>query len=46
MRLGKIDFPEPLLNSLRDKTLVVFAGAGFLWAHQPTSPTSRNLRRR
>ena len=28
MRIGGVDFPEPLLNALRDRWLVVFAGAG------------------
>ena len=28
MRIGGVDFPEPLLNALRDGRLVVFAGAG------------------
>ena len=28
MRIAKIDFPEPLLNALRNGELVVFAGAG------------------
>ena len=28
MRIRQIDFPEPLLNSLKDEKLVVFAGAG------------------
>ena len=28
MKIGGIDFPEPLLNALRDGELVVFAGAG------------------
>ncbi len=26
MRIGSVDFPEPLLNALRDGRLVVFAG--------------------
>ena len=26
MRIGGVDFPEPLLNALRDGRLVVFAG--------------------
>ena len=28
MRIGGVDFPDPLLNALRDGRLVVFAGAG------------------
>ena len=28
MRIKGVDFPEPLLNALRDGELVVFAGAG------------------
>ena len=28
MRIGGVEFPEPLLNALRDGRLVVFAGAG------------------
>ena len=28
MKIGGVDFPEPLLNALRDGKLVVFAGAG------------------
>ena len=28
MKLGKIDFPKPLLDALHDNELVVFAGAG------------------
>ena len=28
MKIGGVDFPEPVLNALRDGRLVVFAGAG------------------
>ena len=28
MKFGKVDFPKPLLDALRDNRLVVFAGAG------------------
>lgn len=28
MKFGKVDFPKPLLEALRDNKLVVFAGAG------------------
>ena len=28
MKIGGVDFPESLLNALRDGRLVVFAGAG------------------
>ena len=28
MRIGGVDFPEPLLNALRDRRLVVYAGVG------------------
>ena len=43
MRLGKIDFPEPLLNSLRDKTLVVFAGAGVSMGPPANLPDFKKL---
>ena len=28
MKIKGVDFPEPLLNALRDRRLVVFAGVG------------------
>ena len=28
MKIGDVDFPEPLLDPLQDGRLVVFAGAG------------------
>ena len=43
MRIGSADFPELLLNALRDGRLVVLTEAGAsLWGHRPICPVSRS----
>jgi hypothetical protein len=43
MRIGSTDFPEPLLNALRDGRLVVFAGAGVSMGPPANLPSFREL---
>ena len=43
MRIGGVDFPEPLLNALRDSRLVVFAGAGVSMGPPANLPGFREL---
>jgi len=43
MRIGSVDFPEPLLNALRDGRLVVFAGAGVSMGPPARLPSFRKL---
>lgn len=43
MRIGGVDFPEPLLNALRDGQLVVFAGAGVSMGAPARLPSFRKL---
>ena len=45
MRIGGVDFPEPLLNALRDGRLVVFAGAGVSMGPPACLPDFRELAR-
>ena len=45
MRIGGVDFPEPLLNALRDGRLVVFAGAGVSMGPPANLPGFRELAR-
>ena len=45
MRIGGVDFPEPLLNALRDGRLVVFAGAGVSMGPPANLPDFRELAR-
>ena len=45
MRIGGVDFPEPLLNALRDGRLVVFAGAGVSMGPPASLPDFRELAR-
>ena len=46
MRLGQIDFPEPLMAALRNRKLVVFAGAGVSMNSPSNLPDFKNLTRR
>ena len=43
MKIGGVDFPEPLLNALRDGKLVVFAGAGVSMGAPARLPSFRKL---
>ncbi len=43
MRISGVDFPEPLLNALRSKRLVVFAGAGVSMGQPASLPSFRRL---
>ena len=43
MRIGGVDFPEPLLNALRERQLVVFAGAGVSIGPPANMPGFREL---
>ena len=43
MRIGGVDFPEPLLNALREGRLVVFAGAGVSMGPPANLPGFREL---
>ena len=43
MKIGGVDFPEPLLNALRDGKLVVFAGAGVSMGPPARLPSFREL---
>ena len=43
MKISGIDFPEPLLDALRDGTLVVFAGAGVSMGEPANLPNFRDL---
>ena len=43
MKISGIDFPKPLLNALRDGTLVVFAGAGVSMGKPACLPHFRAL---
>ena len=45
MKIGGVDFPEPLLNALRDRRLVVFAGAGVSMGPPANLPDFRELTR-
>ena len=45
MRIGGAEFPEPLLNALRDGRLVVFAGAGVSMGPPANLPGFRELAR-
>ena len=46
MRIQGVDFPEPLLNALRDGRLVVFAGAGVSMGLPAELPSFRKLAER
>ena len=46
MRIQGVDFPEPLLNALRDGRLVVFAGAGVSMGPPAGLPSFRKLAER
>ena len=46
MKIKGIDFPEPLLNALRDEKLVVFAGAGVSIGPPAELPDFRKLAER
>lgn len=43
MKIVPVDFPEPLLNALRDKRLVVFAGAGVSMGAPACLPSFQEL---
>lgn len=43
MKIGGVDFPEPVLNALRDGGLVVFAGAGVSMGPPARLPSFRKL---
>ena len=43
MRIGGVDFPEPLLDALREGRLVVFAGAGVSVGPPANLPSFREL---
>ena len=43
MRIGRVDFPEPLLNALNDGRLVIFAGAGVSMGPPANLPGFREL---
>ena len=38
MKTSGIDFPKPLLDALKNNQLVVFAGAGVLYARARRTP--------
>ena len=46
MKIQGVDFPEPLLNALRDGRLVVFAGAGVSMGPPAGLPSFRKLAER
>ena len=46
MKIKGVDFPEPLLNALRDGRLVVFAGAGVSMGPPAGLPSFRKLAER
>ena len=46
MKIQGVDFPEPLLNALRDGRLVVFAGAGVSMGPPAELPSFRKLAER
>ena len=46
MKIKGVDFPEPLLNALRDGRLVVFAGAGVSMGPPAELPSFRKLAER
>lgn len=46
MKIAGVDFPEPLLNALRDGRLVVFAGAGVSMGPPAGLPDFKGLARR
>ena len=46
MNIKGVDFPEPLLNALRDRRLVVFAGAGVSMGPPAGLPSFRKLAER
>ena len=43
MKFGKVDFPKPLLDALRDNKLVVFAGAGVSMGEPACLPNFESL---
>ena len=43
MKISGIDFPEPLLNALRDGELIVFAGAGVSMGEPAKLPDFKDL---
>ena len=43
MKFGKVDFPKPLLDALRDNKLVVFAGAGVSMGEPACFPNFESL---
>ena len=43
MKLGNINFPEPMVDALRDKTLIVFAGAGVSMGPPANLPDFKKL---
>ena len=43
MKFGKVDFPKPLLDDLRDNKLVVFAGAGVSMGEPACLPNFESL---
>ena len=43
MKIANVDFPEPLLNALRNGRLVVFAGAGVSMGPRAGLPSFRRL---
>lgn len=45
MKFGKVDFPKPLLDDLRDNKLVVFAGAGVSMGKPSCLPNFESLTR-
>ena len=45
MKISGIDFPEPLLNALRDGELIVFAGAGVSMGEPANLPNFKRLAR-
>ncbi len=45
MKISGIDFPQPLLNALRDSRLVVFAGAGVSMGDPASLPSFKTLAR-
>ncbi len=46
MKIAGVDFPQPILNALRDKRLVVFAGAGVLMGPPANLPNFWRLAER
>ena len=43
MKIAEIEFPEPLLTALRNRKLVVFAGAGVSMGEPAWLPNFKNL---